>query len=132
MTGKHFPIGEVRFRERDPADSVFRLLRGAVDIFRELDGDTILLGTVGAGQFIGEMGVVKNRPRSATARAASEVEVEILTSTEFFGQIARSPLAARELMQRLSRRLRAADDRIVNDERRTTKRPSTCELEQRR
>jgi hypothetical protein len=30
----------------------------------------ILLGTVGGGQFIGEMGVVENRPRSATARAA--------------------------------------------------------------
>jgi CRP-like cAMP-binding protein len=65
-----------------------RLLRGAVDIFRELDGEAILLGTVGAGQFIGEMGFVENRPRSATARAASEVEVEILTPTEFFDQIA--------------------------------------------
>src|SRR5262249_55294397 len=52
-----------------PPDSVFRLLSGAVDILRELDGDPILLGTVGAGQFIGEMGVVENRPRNATASA---------------------------------------------------------------
>src|SRR5262249_35924703 len=86
---------------------------------RELDGDRILLGTVGAGQFIGEMGVVENRPRNATARAASEVEVEILTPTEFFDQIAGLPQAARELIQRLSHRLREADDRIVNDERRS-------------
>ena len=50
---------------------------GSVDILRELDGDPILLGTVGAGQFIREMGVVENRPRSATARAASDVQVEI-------------------------------------------------------
>jgi hypothetical protein len=63
------------------------------------------------------MGVVENRPRNATARAASEVEVEILTPTEFLDQIARSPRAARELIQRLSQRLREADDRIVNDER---------------
>jgi CRP/FNR family cyclic AMP-dependent transcriptional regulator len=118
MTGKHFAVGQVLFREGDPADSVFRLLRGAVDIFRELDGEAILLGTVGAGQFIGEMGVVENRPRSATARAASEVEVEILAPTEFFDQIASSPPAARELIRRLSQRLREADDRIVNDERR--------------
>jgi hypothetical protein len=33
------------------------------------------------------MGVVENRPRSATARAASEVEVEILTPTEFLGSV---------------------------------------------
>jgi CRP/FNR family transcriptional regulator, cyclic AMP receptor protein len=119
MTCTHFAKGQVLFREGDPADSVFRLLSGAVDILRELDGDPILLGTVGAGQFIGEMGVVENCPRSATARAASEVEVEILTSTEFLDHIARSPRAARELIQRLSQRLREADDRIVNDERRS-------------
>jgi CRP/FNR family cyclic AMP-dependent transcriptional regulator len=119
MTCTHFAEGQILFREGDPADSVFRLLSGSVEILRELDGDAILLGTVGAGQFLGEMGVVENRPRSATAQAASEVEVEILTPTEFLDQIARSPQAARELIQRLSQRLRQADDRIVNDERRS-------------
>jgi len=119
MTRAHFAEGQVLFREGDPADRVFRLLSGTVHILRELDGDLILLGTVGAGQFVGEMGVVENRPRNATARAASEVEVEILTPTEFLDQIARSPRTARELMQRLSQRLREADDRIVNDERRS-------------
>src|SRR5262249_39890724 len=116
MTCRRFAEGQVLFRERDPADCVFRLLSGAVDILREPDGDPIQRGTVGAGHLIGEMGVVESRPRSATARAASEVEVEILTPTEFLDQIARSPRAARELMQRLSQRLREADDRIVNDE----------------
>jgi hypothetical protein len=67
----------------------------------------------------GEMGVVENRPRSATARAASEVEVEIFTPAEFFDQIAGSPQTARELIHRLSQRLREADDRIVKDERRS-------------
>src|SRR5499427_3044030 len=119
MTCTHYAEGQVLFREGDSADSVFRLLSGAVDILRELDGDPILLGTVGAGQFIGEMGVVENRPRNATARAANEVEVEILTPPEFLDQIAHSPSAARELIQRLSQRLREADDRIVNDERRS-------------
>jgi CRP/FNR family cyclic AMP-dependent transcriptional regulator len=119
MTRRHFAEGQLLFREGDPADGVFRLFSGTVDILRELDGDPILLGTVGAGQFIGEMGVVENRPRSATARATSEVEVEILTPTEFLDQIVGSPQAARELIQRLSQRLREADDRIVNDERRS-------------
>jgi CRP-like cAMP-binding protein len=119
MPRTHFAEGQVLFREGDPADGVFRLLSGAVDIVRDLDGDPILLGTVSAEQFIGEMGVVENRPRSATARAASEVEVEFITPTEFLDQIAGSPQAARELIQRLSQRLREADDRIVNDERRS-------------
>ena len=119
MNRAHFAEGQFLFREGDPADFVFRLLSGAVDILRDLDGDPILLGTIGAGQFVGEMGVVENRPRNATARAASEVEVEILAPIEFFDQITGSPQVVRELIQRLSRRLREADDRIVNDERRS-------------
>ena len=111
MTRKHFAEGEVLFKEGDPSGHVFRLVSGAVEIFRELDGERILLGTVGAGQFIGEMGVVENRPRSATAQAASAVEVEIFTPTEFLDQIAGSPQTARELIHRLSQRLREADDR---------------------
>jgi CRP-like cAMP-binding protein len=119
MTRTHFAEGQILFREGGPPECVFRLLSGAVDILRELDGDPILLGTVGAGQFIGEMGVVENRPRNATARAVNEVEVEILTPPEFLDQIASSPSAARELIQRLSQRLREADDRIVSDEKRS-------------
>jgi len=128
MTCMHFAEGQVLFKEGDPADSVFRVLSGAVDVLRELDGDAILLGTVSVGQFIGEMGVVENRRRNATARAASEVEVEILTPAEFLDQIVGSPRAARELIQRLSQRLRAADDRIVNDERRSGRAHGTLML----
>jgi CRP-like cAMP-binding protein len=71
MTRTHFAEGEVLFREGDPPDNVFRLLSCAVEIFRELDGER-LLGTVGSEQFIGEMGVVENRPaaRQLLARAA--------------------------------------------------------------
>ena len=118
MTRTRFTEGQILFREGDPADGVFRLISGTVDVLRELDGDSILLGTVGAGQFIGEMGVVENRPRSATVRAASKVEVEFLTPAEFIDEIAGSPQTARELIQRLCQRLREADDRISNDERR--------------
>jgi CRP/FNR family cyclic AMP-dependent transcriptional regulator len=117
MIRTHFAKGQILFREGDPADGVFRLLSGTVDVVRELYGEPILLGTVGTGQFIGEMGIVENRSRSATARAASEIEAEFLNPTEFLDQIAGSPRAARELIQRLSQRLREADDRIVNERR---------------
>jgi CRP-like cAMP-binding protein len=47
-------------------------------------------------------GRCENRPRSATARAASDVQVEIFTPTEFLDHIASSTRAARELIQRLN------------------------------
>src|SRR6266853_4714205 len=89
-----------------------------IDHTVHVDGDTRLLWV--PRDVLGMTGVVENRRwRSATARAASEVEAEILTPTEFLDQIASSPRAARELIQRLSQRLREADDRIVSDERRS-------------
>ena len=39
MTCSHFAEGQVLFREGDPADGVFRLLSGSLDILRELDGE---------------------------------------------------------------------------------------------
>ena len=113
MTLTRFVDGQILFKEGDASDGVFRLLSGSVDVVRELDGDIVLLGTVGVGELIGEMGVVESRPRSATVRATSEVEAEFLKPTEFLDQIASSPQAARELIRRLSQRLREADDRIV-------------------
>ena len=118
MGRTQFVEGQILFREGDPADSVLRLLSGTVDVLRELDGYPILLGRVAVGQFVGEMGVVENRPRSATARAASDVEAEVLTPSEFLDEIVSSPQTARELIRRLSQRLRQADDRIVHVERR--------------
>ena len=80
-------------------------------VHHDVDGDTPLLWML--RDVHGMTCVVENRRwRSATARAASEVEVEILTPTEFLDQIAGSPRAARELIQRLNQRLREADDRI--------------------
>src|ERR1700750_2227233 len=119
MSRKHWAEGELLFKQGDPSDYVFRLVTGAVEIFRELDGERILLGTVGAGEFIGEMGVGEDRPRSATAQAASNIELEVLSPALFFDQISGSPQTARELISRLSQRLREADDRIVKDERRS-------------
>jgi len=112
-------LPEHGFREGDPAGGVFRLISGTVDVLRELDGDPILLATVGPGQFIGEMDVVEDRPPGATVQAASEVEAKFLTLTEFVDEIAGSLRTACELIQRLSQRLREADDRIVHDERRS-------------
>src|SRR5204863_9133117 len=112
-----FAEGQILVREGDAAGGVFRLLRGTVDVIRELDGLTILLGKVGAGQCLGEMSVIENQPRSATGRAASEAEAEILTPAEFLDEMASSPPAARESIRRLRQRIREADDRMVRGQR---------------
>ena len=73
MTSTRFAEGQILFREGDPSDGVFRLLRGTVEVVRELDGDLILLGRVGAGQFIGEMRAGHRGPFKRQERSSDRI-----------------------------------------------------------
>jgi CRP/FNR family transcriptional regulator, cyclic AMP receptor protein len=117
MPTKHFFRGDILFREDDPADCVMRVLSGTVEVIREVNGSEIVLGRVETGQHLGEMGVIEGRRRrSSSARAVSEVEMEIISAEDFLNEVTRTPSLARELIFRLSQRLHDAENRIVRDE----------------
>jgi sulfate permease, SulP family len=61
--------GEVLFRQGDPGDALYLVLRGAVSIVLDLPGARELhLRTMRAGAILGEMALYTGAPRSATAR----------------------------------------------------------------
>jgi CRP/FNR family transcriptional regulator, cyclic AMP receptor protein len=112
---RHFKEGEILFRQGDPSDFVLRIDSGSVEILRDVGDASIVLGSVVAGQFVGEMGVIEKRPRSATVRASTEVEAEEVGAQEFFQRVSADPAMAHELMLRLSVRLREIEDKIADD-----------------
>ena len=112
---RHFKPGDLLFRQGDPSDCVLRITSGSVEILREVGDGTIILGSVLAGQFVGEMGVIEKRARNATARAITEVEAEHFGVPEFFQRVSSDPTMATELMLRLSVRLREIEDRVADD-----------------
>ena len=112
---RHFSQGDLLFRQGDPSDYVLRIDSGSVEILREVGDLSIVLGSVFAGQFVGEMGVIEKRPRSATARANTDVEAEQFNVPEFFQRVSADPAMAQELMLRLSARLREIEDKIADD-----------------
>src|SRR5215475_8233052 len=112
---RYFNPGDVLFRQGDPSDCVMRIERGEVEILRESGDMSIVLGTVLAGQFVGEMGVIERRARNATARATTEVEAEQFSVAEFFQRVSADPTMAAELMLRLSVRLREIEDKVADD-----------------
>ena len=66
--------GALIFREGELAQSMYLLVTGKVRISRRVPGmGEEALAILDAGQYFGEMGVVENRPRSATARAMLEL-----------------------------------------------------------
>jgi CRP/FNR family transcriptional regulator len=95
---RHFKQGDLLFRQGDPSDFVLRVDSGSVEILREVDGASVVLGSVLAGQFVGEMGVIEKCLRNATARASTEVEAEEFSVPEFFQRVSADPAIAHELM----------------------------------
>jgi hypothetical protein len=73
---KRFKAGETVFRQGDAPDRIYVIGRGEVDVIREAPGQAdVVLVRLGAGQFFGEIGILSNTPRTATIRAATDVEV---------------------------------------------------------
>lgn len=105
--------GDVLFREGDPSDFACRILEGRVEVVKESLGEPFVLGELGAGDYVGEMGVIEDKPRSATVRALCEVLVEVVPGDGFLPAIANDPQAAHQLLSRLSEKVRALSEEVV-------------------
>lgn len=108
-----YRAGDVLFREGDPSDFACLILEGAVEVRREVGGESVLLGELGVGDMVGEMGVLENQPRSAGVTAQSDVEVEVIPADKFIDRVAGSPDAARRLLTRQSSRMRTLTEEVA-------------------
>jgi putative ABC transport system ATP-binding protein len=83
VTVRYAP-GETIFRQGQHADLVYVIRSGEVEIFREDgDGHDERLAMIPAGDYFGELGALMGFPRSASARAATEVVAEAMGANEF-------------------------------------------------
>ena len=112
---KRFKKGDIIFREGSPSESVVRVQSGTVDVYRDVGDQAVKLGSIGPGEFLGEMGVIEGRPRIATAYAADDVEAEFMTPKRFFERMSSEPSTAYDLILRMSTRLRHVEDRLVDE-----------------
>jgi CRP/FNR family transcriptional regulator, cyclic AMP receptor protein len=110
---KRFQTGDVLFRQGDLSDHVVLITSGTVDVVREVGADSIRLGSAKEGEFLGEMGALEGRPRSATAVATSDLEVELIGRRRFLERVSREPELAQRLLLRMSSRLRDVDDMLA-------------------
>ncbi len=65
--GKEFPKGTVLFREGEPGKEMFVLQAGRVVITKTVRDEQKMLAVLGPGEFFGEMALISNKPRNATA-----------------------------------------------------------------
>jgi CRP/FNR family transcriptional regulator/CRP/FNR family cyclic AMP-dependent transcriptional regulator len=76
------------------------------------DGREIILSILSDRDFFGEMALLDNEPRSATAIAVQETEVAVIHQKDFLSIVEKRPRVAINLLSALSDRLRKANHQI--------------------
>lgn len=105
VSERHFARGQVIFPEGAPGDGVYFVKAGLVEISAGTGGQRIF-SQLGLGEIFGEMAVIDNQPRSATATATKETEVYFVPRGEMLEFIGHSPRLSIALLQLISHRLR--------------------------
>jgi cytochrome P450/CRP-like cAMP-binding protein len=75
---RRFSPGEVVIRQGDEPDRFYVIVAGAAEVVNHHPAGDIVLATLGPGEYFGEIGILHNRPRTATVRAASISNLEVL------------------------------------------------------
>jgi CRP/FNR family transcriptional regulator, cyclic AMP receptor protein len=104
-----FAAGAVIFAERDPADCMYLILAGEVDL--TLHGEP--LSTEGKGRVIGEMAMLGSKKREGTATARTDVRLARIDHDQFRDTMAMSTEFSLLVMSDLASRLRAVDRFIL-------------------
>lgn len=80
---KKYANNEILFKEGDVADGLYLIRRGSVTVSRQVAGKEVVLSYVAAGNYVGEMALMSDAPRSATVRAAVPTECIMLEAKRF-------------------------------------------------
>lgn len=89
---EHFEPNETIFREGDWGDSLYIIVDGEVEITRDVSGQSdVPLARLGCGECFGEMGLVRQMPRSATVRTVTRVNVLAMDRYTFQALFAHLP-----------------------------------------
>lgn len=102
-----YPTGSIIFEQDEPGDVMYGVVGGEVEIL--VDGH--LLEIVEPGGILGEMALVDDSPRSATARARTDCELVKVDQRQFTLLILKNPLFAVKVMAVMADRLRHMNHR---------------------
>lgn len=105
---RHYRRGTYLFHQGDDASEVFFLWRGRVEMSSiSSTGHRVLHTTLDHPQFFGELGVLGEQPRSATAVALEDSSIWVVPGGEFLDFLTRHSGAARGLLRALAAQIQA-------------------------
>ena len=103
----HLNSGDILFREGEPAEHLYIVAQGQLEInMASGTNDELVLNVIGEGEYIGEMGIIMpGGRRTAGARARGEVMLLSMSRSTFQELVQRHPELANAMVSVLSQRL---------------------------
>jgi len=112
--GREFPKGHLLFNDGEPGREMFVIQAGKVRISKRVREVEKTLVTLGAGEFFGEMSILNNRPRSATATVEEDAKLLVIEPKVFEAMVRGNTEIAVRMIKKLAQRLQEADEQIEN------------------
>jgi CRP/FNR family transcriptional regulator, cyclic AMP receptor protein len=110
-----FSAGETVLRTGEMGSTLHVIRTGLMHVVRETaGGGTVILASLGPGEFFGELALFDNQPRSATVVAAEDSETLSLGRADILEVINRYPEVAQAFLSSICARLRTTDNLLEN------------------
>jgi CRP/FNR family cyclic AMP-dependent transcriptional regulator len=111
MTERLFQPGQVIMKAGEPEGTFQIIKQGEVELWlTDTEGKKVVLDVLGSGKFFGELSMLSEETRSASATFEEQVVTLELSRTDFFDFLRRRPEAAFDVLTVLGDRLRHTDD----------------------
>jgi predicted acylesterase/phospholipase RssA/CRP-like cAMP-binding protein len=113
---RHLHGGEWLMRQGEPANALYFLVRGRLQVWHEAEGQPAarslrLLGEIAPGESVGELGLLTGSPRSASVRAIRDSQLVELDRASFERFAISHPALVVRLAGSIARRLEGATTR---------------------
>jgi CRP/FNR family cyclic AMP-dependent transcriptional regulator len=110
---KQLGRGELLFQQGDEGTALYIIAQGRIKISLSRRMGNVTLAIFGQGEFLGEMALLDDLPRSADAIALEDSQLYVLNRKDFLSFLSNNGHTVHAILNSLSRRLRKTDDQLA-------------------
>jgi len=99
-------------QQGDPADAAYLIIDGHAEVILETPAGPVIVATLGANDFVGEMAILGDVPRNATVRAKDRLIALRISKEPFLRMVREFPTMAVSIMQELALRVDSTNKQL--------------------
>ncbi len=107
-----FEAGQVLFRQGDMGDAAYIIIEGEADVLVDTPAGPVTVATLGRNDFVGEIAILCDVPRTATVRAKVRLVTLRISKDLFLRLLNEFPQMAVAMMRELAHRLELSNHKL--------------------